>query len=214
MKNFFNLDSPIMIFLSELADLIILNLVFLVSCIPIITIGPSITALHYVNLKMIKKEEGYIIRTFFRAWKENFKQSFMVWIIFLVVTAIFAWDFKIMQDLAMDENGILGIVIGAIYFFVCIVVMYTLVLLSYFSNTLGQTVKNAFLMSILHIFKNNTYGNNLCDTVFFTSVTYIDDTSSFYGRSCRSCICKQLFVEKYFNKIRTCGKERRNYGRR
>ena len=65
MKNFFNLDSSFMIFLSNLVDVIILNIVCLICCIPIVTIGPAITAMHYVTLKMVKNENGYTVKTFF-----------------------------------------------------------------------------------------------------------------------------------------------------
>ena len=153
MKNFFNLDSPFMVFLSNLTDVVILNVLCLVCCIPIVTIGPSITAMHYVTLKMVRKEEGYVVKSFFKAFKENFKQSFIAWIVFLVITAVFLLDYQILKATGINENKVFGIVIGAIYLFVCITMMYIFPLLSRFENTLKQTVKNAFFMSILHIFK-------------------------------------------------------------
>lgn len=55
--------------------------------------------------------------------------------------------------MGLNENKLLSIIIGAIYLFSCITVMYIFPILSRFTNTLGQTVKNTFLMSFLHIFK-------------------------------------------------------------
>lgn len=153
MRKFFNLDSPFMIFLSNLTDVVILNVICLICCIPIVTIGPSITAMHYVTLKMIKEENGYVVKNFFKSFKENFKQSVIVWIVFLIITAVFILDFRILQNMGINENKIISIVIGAIYLFACITIMYVFPILSRFSNTLGQTVKNALFMSILHIFK-------------------------------------------------------------
>lgn len=153
MKNFLNLDSPFMIFLSNLTDVVLLNALCLICCIPIVTIGPSITAMHYVTLKMVREEEGYVVKSFFKAFKENFKQSVIVWMIFLVITLVFFLDYRILNAAGMEENKIFAIVIGAIYLFVCLTVMYIFPLLSRFENTLKQTVKNALFMSILHIFK-------------------------------------------------------------
>lgn len=153
MKNFFNLDSPFMVFLSNLTDVVILNVLCLVCCIPIVTIGPSVTAMHYVTLKMVREEEGYVVKSFFKAFKENFKQSFIAWMAFLVITAVFFLDYRILKTAGMEENKIFKIVIGAIYLFVCLTMMYIFPLLSRFENTLKQTVKNALFMSILHIFK-------------------------------------------------------------
>lgn len=153
MKNFFNLDSPFMIFLSNLTDVIILNVLCLICCIPIVTIGPSITAMHYVTLKMVRGEEGYVMKSFFKALKENFKQSCLIWMVFLVITIVFLLDYRIFKMAGIEENRIFAIVIGSIYLFACLVMMYVFPLLSRFENTLKQTVKNALFMSILHIFK-------------------------------------------------------------
>lgn len=153
MRKFFNLDSPFMIFLSNLTDVVILNVLCLICCIPIVTIGPSVTAMHYVTLKMARDEEGYVFKSFFKAFKENFKQSFIAWMIFLGITAVFLLDYRILKVSGMEENKIFVIVIGAIYLFVCLTTMYVFPLLSRFENSLKQTVKNALFMSILHIFK-------------------------------------------------------------
>ena len=153
MKKFFSIDSPFMVFLSNLTDVIILNVLFLICSIPIITIGPAFTAMHYVTLKMVRREDGYIVKPFFKAFKDNFKQSCIAWLVFLVITIVFILDYKILRAGSTEENMIFRIIIGAIYLFVCLVMMYVFPLMSRFENTLKQTVKNALFMSILHIFK-------------------------------------------------------------
>ena len=153
MRKFFNLDSPFMIFLSNLTDVVILNVLCLICCIPIVTIGSSVTAMHYVTLKMAREEEGYVFKSFFKAFKENFKQSFIAWIIFLGITVVFLLDYRILKVSGMGDNKVFLIIIGAIYLFVCLTTMYIFPLLSRFENSLKQTVKNALFMSILHIFK-------------------------------------------------------------
>lgn len=153
MKNIFNLDSPFMAFLSNLVDVIILNIICLICCIPIVTIGPVIAAMHYVTLKMVKNEDTYIVKTFFRALKNNFKQSFIIWLVFLVITAVCILDFKMLYVMGISENRIFGIIIGIIYVFICLTVMYIFPILSHFENTLGQTVKNAFFICMLHFVK-------------------------------------------------------------
>ena len=70
--------------MGRVADLIILNLIFIVCCIPIVTIGPALTALYYMTLKMARNEETYIIRGFFKSFKENFRQAIVIWLIILV----------------------------------------------------------------------------------------------------------------------------------
>ena len=83
MNRIFNMDNKFFVFMGRVADLIILNLVCLVCCIPIITIGASLTALYYVTLKMVRNEESYIIKSFFKSFRENFKQSTIINVIML-----------------------------------------------------------------------------------------------------------------------------------
>ena len=92
MGRFFNIDSPIMVGLNKLADLIWLNILTFICCIPIITVGASITALNYVALKMVRNEEGYVTRSFFKSFKQNFKQATIIWLIMLLVAAIIIGD--------------------------------------------------------------------------------------------------------------------------
>ena len=66
MDRIFNMDNKFFTFMGRVADLIILNLLFLLCCIPIVTIGPAITAMYYVTMKMVRNEEAYIARSFFK----------------------------------------------------------------------------------------------------------------------------------------------------
>lgn len=153
MRKLFNLDSPFMIFLSNLTDVVILNVLCLICCIPIVTIGPSISALHYVTLKMAREEEIMVIKYFFKAFKENFKQSLLAWLGFLVITAVFFLDYRILKVMEIENAKVLLMVVGAIYLFLCFTTMYVFPLIARFENPLKQTLKNALFMSILHIFK-------------------------------------------------------------
>ncbi|MGN1184899.1 MAG: DUF624 domain-containing protein, partial [Oliverpabstia sp.] len=75
MNNLFNPDNKFFTFMGKVADLMILNLLCIVCCLPIVTAGASITALYYVTLKIARNEETYIARGFFHSFKENFKQA-------------------------------------------------------------------------------------------------------------------------------------------
>ena len=153
MKDFFSLDNPLMIFLGRLTDVIVLNVICLICCLPIVTIGASLTAVHYVTLKMAKNEEGYIVKSFFKSFRENLKQSTVIWLVFLVVTVFFYFDIRIIKYGGMDIPTFVNGIIYATYFFCCITVMYAFPLLARFNNTVIGTIRNGFLMSIVHIFK-------------------------------------------------------------
>ena len=78
MGRFFSMDNKFFTFMNKVADLCILNIICLVCCIPIVTAGASITAMYYVTLKMVRNEEAYIVRSFFKSFKDNFKQATII----------------------------------------------------------------------------------------------------------------------------------------
>lgn len=88
MGNIFNSDSGFSKFMNRVADLFILNILWIFCSIPIITIGATTTALYSVNLKFIDNEEENLIKTFFKSFKENFKKSTIIWLIILSLSII------------------------------------------------------------------------------------------------------------------------------
>ena len=147
MRSIFSLDGSVMGFLSKLTDLLILNLIFILTCIPIITIGPALTALYSVTLKMVKNEESYIFKSYFLALKENFKISFFAWLILCVVSIITFVDYQIV--LQFDTMRNIFLVIFLMLSFLCaLVCLFLFPYIARFENTLKQSFKNASFIAI------------------------------------------------------------------
>ncbi|MBR2259519.1 MAG: DUF624 domain-containing protein [Blautia sp.] len=151
MDRFFNMDNKFFTAMNRIADLIILNLLCLVLCIPVITIGPALTALFYMTLKMVRNEESYIVRGFFHSFKENFRQGLVINLIMLAAGGLLWLDFSLVNQM----EGTTAIVM---YFLLMIVLMLYLMVFTYiypvlakFVNTIKGTFTNAFLMSIRHL---------------------------------------------------------------
>ena len=87
-------DSPVMNFLSTIADLIIPNLLFVICSLPIITFGAAYSAKYYVAMKIIKGEDSGVIVPFFKAFARNFKQSTVVWFIMIIAIALIFVDWR------------------------------------------------------------------------------------------------------------------------
>lgn len=151
MGALFNLDNPVWSFMGKVADLVILNLLAIICSIPIFTIGASWTALSYVAIRMVRKEEGYVIRDFFRSFKENFKQATIIWLLVLLVAAIFAGDFLIYSMMPDQIPQAVMIGVAVMGYLVLGTVVYVFPLLARFENTTKNTIKNAFLLSIVNI---------------------------------------------------------------
>ena len=146
---FLNLDSPLMQALGKMADLMWLNVLTLICCLPIVTAGASLTAMNYMALKIARNEECYITRGFFKSFKENFKQATLIWLILLLVTAVLVGDFIIMRTSGMEFGTLFRGVIMAIALLVVFTALYVFPVLAKFENTVFRTIKNAFMMSVM-----------------------------------------------------------------
>ena len=146
---FLNIDSPFMRVMNKVADLMILNLLTIVCMIPFFTTGAALTAMHYQVLKMVRDEECYIVKGYFKAFKENFVQSTAIWLIMVVIALILGGDFYIMRTSGAEFHVIFQAVMGAIVVFAIFTLLFVFPVQAKFANPVFRTIKNALAMSIL-----------------------------------------------------------------
>ena len=152
MDNLFSLDNKFFEILGKIADIVILNLLCIISCLPIITIGVSITATYSVTMKMIKDEETYIVKDFIKRFKENFKASTIIWSIMLIIGAVLAFDFYI-SKLILNESisNVLQLVFTMITIIYIFTLSYVFPIQSKFENTIRNTMINSIFISIQNL---------------------------------------------------------------
>lgn len=148
MGKIFNIDGPLVSFLSKVADLVWLNIIFIVFSLPIVTIGASTTAMYYVAMKMAKNEEGYIFRDFFKAFKSNFKQSSIIWLISATIGVVLLVNFRILASWDSVVSKVLICIICVIAIMLIFMSLYVYPLLARFENTVSVTMTNALLISL------------------------------------------------------------------
>lgn len=143
----FSPDSKLMQFMSRLCDLILLNMLFLLTSLPVVTIGAASTALYTVCFRMGTEREEGLLRTYFRAFRDNFRQGTALW----GILALFLAASGVNLVLCMNWQGPWHY---AMYLFGMLLVLaeflfsYTFPLLSQFGNSVRSTLKNALLLSI------------------------------------------------------------------
>ena len=137
--------------LSKIGDMFILNLIYVLSCIPVITIGASTTALYYTTLKMAENNESYVWRDYWKAFKSNLKQATVIWLIVFAGWAVIALDFLIAGGLSMQLGTVVAIGVVIVAVFMGILGLYVFPLLARFDNTVVKTMKNAVMIAIRHL---------------------------------------------------------------
>lgn len=144
MGNLFNPDAPLMQGLSKIADLIVLNLFALVLCLPVVTAGAAITAL-YDSVWRVIQDEGNAYRAFFRAFKSNFKQATLLWLMVLAAGALLV---VCLLFYVSNEMKVLVVVSAALVALWAITTAWIFPLQSRFENKVMTTVKNAALCGL------------------------------------------------------------------
>ena len=150
MFSMFSPDSKTMQIISRVTDLILLNIIFLITSLPLFTVGAATTAMYTLCFQMMREEGSGILKSYFRAFKENFKQGTAIWLVILLIVlpALFYFDRVFRMD---------GILRFASLFFMLIAAAglltagYVFPWISQFRNTAAQSLQNALILSITHL---------------------------------------------------------------
>lgn len=148
MNKLFDINNPFFKFMSKFFDLMVLSLIFTVCCIPIVTIGPAITALYYSTVKNVRRDRSYAYKEFFHSFKRDFRQSIISWLIILGVTIVILLDIRILnvsQDKTIGPFRIVYLVAIALIAFIT---MYVFPLISRFTLSMKDLFKLAFFLSL------------------------------------------------------------------
>ena len=156
VEDFFNLNGGIMGFMSKVADVIVLSLLWFVCSIPIVTMGAATTALYYTAVKVIRRERSYIFRSFFSSFKENFMQGTFLWLLFLAVMSLLGINIRFSRGvMALGKGRTVGFALTAVYGFMGLLAVFTalymLPVLSRFVLKKRQILMMSLLMSVRHL---------------------------------------------------------------
>ncbi len=132
--------------LSDLATLVVLNIVTLVASIPIVTAGAALSALHFCVMKM-QDGDGDLLKTFWKQWKGNLKSSTPVWLVDLLAILFVYLDLQIF----LGPDGKFTLLLVPVYAIAILMfALFTWIfpLLSRFENSFGASWKNALILAI------------------------------------------------------------------
>lgn len=149
MKSIFHPDSPVIRFLTTLCNLILLNLLWLLTSLPILTIGAANTALNAVLFQYLDQGSDAVFKPYFKAFASNFKQSTQVWIPMLLIGGILALD--ALYITGNEVSGLLWIPFGLVLLVLLAVGTFVFGLLARFENSLRDTLRNSVFLFLLNL---------------------------------------------------------------
>lgn len=151
LRGFFDLDGPFNRFGTFLFDIIALNFIWFIFSIPVFTMGAATTALFYVVGKKVRKEDGYLLKDFWKSFRMNFKQSTVIWILMLFIILIARFNLK-SAHLFGNMGKALIVFQYAILLQLIFIGIYIFPLLSRFYLTIAGALKMAFIIANKHLF--------------------------------------------------------------
>lgn len=151
MKSLFNMDNPFMQMLARVGDLMMLSIITLVMCLPVVTIGPAVTALFKTVYSLTLDTCGATIPTYFRAFRDNFKHSFIVGLAMLVLFLSFVCDFMLLRLYFEGTAYIIMLcLVGVLAVLVLSLTAYLFPLISRYTNTMAEYLRNAAILMIVN----------------------------------------------------------------
>lgn len=141
-------DNIVMRALGRICDFILLNILWVICSIPLFTIGASTAALYTVMLKIVKNEEGYIVRGFIGAFKENFKKSTIIWLILAVIGITIGVDLRLVLEMESTMRTVFQTIFTVLGIVWLCVVIYVFPLTARYESTIRNTFKNALLLCV------------------------------------------------------------------
>ncbi len=144
----FDYDGPVFRFLNTLANVVILSVVTLICCIPVFTFGPAVRALFAVSLKMVRNEEGYILKDYFKSFRSNFGQNVVLGLLVLLALGIFGGGLYAFIMIGAAYHIIIKIGFGFAALIVISTILWIFPMQSRFTNPIRQTIKLSFWLAV------------------------------------------------------------------
>lgn len=153
MSGLFNFENPLISGIFKLVNIVVLSALWAVFCIPVFTAGASTTALYYTVQKTIKNERGDVWPCFWRSFKQNFKQSTAITLIFLAIAVLFMADISVVGVLenAGKLHGYFAVLFKVILVVMCLYAFWIFAYIARFQCTVKVALKNAALMAVMHL---------------------------------------------------------------
>lgn len=147
------MDSRLWRGVGYVLDYFFLNILWILCCIPVFTIGAATTGAYHASLRIMNEDDDAVIQNFFKSFKSNFKQATLLWLLVLAVAAFLALDISLCFRYSQVSHTMIAVVfimLICIAFLVLLTVLYLFPLQSWFYNTLMATLRNALVLGVHH----------------------------------------------------------------
>lgn len=152
MERIFSMDEKFFSFITKLSDLLLLNVLFIITCLPILTIGVSLTALYQTTLQLADNTDSYILRNYFSNWKQNWKQGILIWIPSFILLILCILNLSVLPHMPQNLYRTTCLCLQfVLLFFLYGIFLYAFSLPKVYRSSCLNTLRNALFMTFKHL---------------------------------------------------------------
>jgi uncharacterized membrane protein YesL len=149
----FSADSVLMRGLTRIADVMILNALFIVTSLPVLTLGASLTAMHFTAMRIGTGECNSVTADYFRSFRKNLRQATVLALALAALAAVLAAWYVVLTSSAL--GAVAELVLLAIWYILAFSLATTaLFAFPYLASFEGRTrdvLRNALLLAWRHL---------------------------------------------------------------
>lgn len=152
MERIFSMDGKFFTFITKLSDLLLLNVLFIITCLPILTIGVSLIALYQTTLQLADNTDSYILRNYFSNWKQNLKQGILIWIPSFILLILCILNLSVLPHMPQNLYRTTCLCLQfVLLFFLYGIFLYAFSLPKVYRSSCLNTLRNALFMTFKHL---------------------------------------------------------------
>ncbi len=148
MGQFFSAEGPIFRFMTVIGNMILATILWMIGCLPVITVGTSTAALYYTTVKSVRKEVGYVHTEFWRGYKNNLRYGTLSTVAFLLLAGLLWIELRIISQGGAEASPLWRLAVRLLAALVLLVGLYLFPVMSRFQLKLGKLCILSFLMSV------------------------------------------------------------------
>lgn len=177
MGGFFSSEGPLYQFLDKAGHLILLNLIWILCCLPVITIVPATTAFYYATIKSVRRGHGYPVREFFASLKNNLRRGIPLSLILAALGLVLVFNFRVTWQAQTKRGTAFAMFYLILLFFYAGFVIYICPVLSRFSIRMRSLMKMASVMVFRHLPVTILLmaGTGVCGVLLYSAVKAVQE---------------------------------------
>ena len=151
----FQYDSSFMKIMDKISRIVMLNILFLFTCIPVITVGIGLEAMYYSIMKWKAEKDDRVFHNYIEGIKHGWLKATVGWILTVICALFLVVEFQIIGKMPSPVRYVFVCVAGFTTVCVAVTVLYYFAVTAWVKASVGKLITISFaggMRCLLHTF--------------------------------------------------------------